>query len=44
MAFNGGNSCFQAYINQHEFFISKAKLLENQVDDIGPYSPGSIPR
>ncbi|KAK0545750.1 Exocyst complex component 5 [Tilletia horrida] len=27
-AFNGGNSCVQIYVNQHDFFISKARVQE----------------
>ncbi|KAK0538566.1 Exocyst complex component 5 [Tilletia horrida] len=27
-AFNGGNSCIQIYVNQHDFFISKARVQE----------------
>ncbi|RUP46435.1 exocyst complex component Sec10-like protein [Jimgerdemannia flammicorona] len=30
--FNGGHSCVQIYVNQHEFFISNAKVTE--VDEI----------
>ncbi|KAE8228278.1 hypothetical protein CF326_g6797 [Tilletia indica] len=29
-AFNGGNSCVQIYVNQHDFFISKARVQEAQ--------------
>jgi hypothetical protein len=25
--FNGGHSCVQIYVNQHDFFISKDKVL-----------------
>ncbi|KAI8846204.1 exocyst complex component Sec10-like protein [Chytridium lagenaria] len=30
---NGGNSCVQAYVNQHEFFINRAMLFENELDN-----------
>ncbi|KAI9291546.1 exocyst complex component Sec10 [Neoconidiobolus thromboides FSU 785] len=30
--FNGGNSCMQAYINQHEFFMSQRKLRESSIE------------
>jgi predicted transcriptional regulator len=26
--FNGGASCVQIYVNQHDFFISKDRVLE----------------
>ena len=26
--FNGGASCMQIYVNQHDFFISKDRVLE----------------
>ncbi|WVR04528.1 hypothetical protein IAU60_001532 [Kwoniella sp. DSM 27419] len=30
--FNGGASCVQIYVNQHDFFISKDRLLEEAVN------------
>ncbi|KAJ9072166.1 Exocyst complex component 5 [Entomophthora muscae] len=30
--FNGGNSCVQTYINQHEFFMSQRKMRESSAE------------
>ncbi|WVQ97920.1 hypothetical protein IAU59_005038 [Kwoniella sp. CBS 9459] len=32
--FNGGASCVQIYVNQHDFFISKDRLLEEAVNPV----------
>ncbi|KAI8824861.1 exocyst complex component Sec10-like protein, partial [Fimicolochytrium jonesii] len=31
--FNGGESCIRAYVNQHEFFMNRAKVKELEVVD-----------
>ncbi|ORX98920.1 exocyst complex component Sec10 [Basidiobolus meristosporus CBS 931.73] len=51
--FNGGQSCIQTYINQHEFFISQMKLMEpeNALENrysgssknLNDSNPGSLP-
>lgn len=34
IAFNGGNSCVQTYVNQHAFFINLAKMAEGNIEPI----------
>ncbi|KAI8579596.1 hypothetical protein K450DRAFT_241761 [Umbelopsis ramanniana AG] len=36
--FNGGTSCIQTYVNQHEFFISNRRMIEmSQIDILADY-------
>ncbi|CAM0136693.1 Exocyst complex component 5 [Umbelopsis sp. WA50703] len=36
--FNGGSSCIQTYVNQHEFFISNLRISEtNEIDILADY-------
>ncbi|KAJ3356338.1 Exocyst complex component 5 [Kappamyces sp. JEL0680] len=34
IAFNGGNSCVQTYVNQHPFFINLLKIAEGENEAI----------
>lgn len=34
IAFNGGNSCVQTYVNQHEFFINLLKIAETETENL----------
>ncbi|KAK8846861.1 hypothetical protein IAR55_005951 [Kwoniella newhampshirensis] len=42
--FNGGSSCVQIYVNQHDFFISKDRLLEEAGKQDGAEGEDGGPR
>lgn len=33
LEFNGGTSCIQVYVNQHDFFINRAREVQVSKDD-----------
>lgn len=35
--FNGGASCVQIYVNQHDFFFNKSKYVTNENDEMSDY-------
>jgi hypothetical protein len=35
IAFNGGSSCVQTYVNQHAFFLSLSKIAASEVEPTG---------
>ncbi|ORY27739.1 exocyst complex component Sec10-domain-containing protein [Naematelia encephala] len=42
--FNGGASCVQIYVNQHDFFISKDRMLEDAEKEAADGENGQAPR